>query len=265
MEILTKIKSIIYKFRVLGLTYISLKIKHVFIVKKLPFSDELNHLLEGKTGIEIGGPSPIFSDTGFVPIYKNIKQLDTFNYSNKTIWEGEIFDQNNFEFYENKYGKQFIAEATHLKGVKDESLDFILSSHCLEHVANPFKAIEEWLRVLKVNGIVVLILPQKKCCFDHKRPYTNFIHLLEDFENNIDEYDTTHYNEIISLHDLKLDFLAGSRNEFIERCQKNFENRGMHHHVFSLSLLEKIFTHFGIHILYSYEGMELIIIGSKSK
>ncbi|PYL73305.1 MAG: hypothetical protein DMF22_01865 [Verrucomicrobia bacterium] len=30
--------------------------------------------------------------------------------------------------------------------------DFLLASHCLEHMANPLCAFQEWLRVLKKKG-----------------------------------------------------------------------------------------------------------------
>ena len=44
----------------------------------------------GKSGLEIGGPSPVFQNKGFVPLYKIIGNLDGCNFSTFTIWEGNI-------------------------------------------------------------------------------------------------------------------------------------------------------------------------------
>ena len=42
---------------------------------------------------------------------------------------------------------------------KDETIDWITSSHAIEHFEEPVKVLEEWLRVLKVKGIISLIVP----------------------------------------------------------------------------------------------------------
>ena len=41
----------------------------------------------------------------------------------------------------------------------DESVDLIVMRHSLEHVLNQVKAVKEWIRVLKVGGIVIVVLP----------------------------------------------------------------------------------------------------------
>lgn len=40
-------------------------------------------------------------------------------------------------------------DAQYLEGLQDESFDFIHSSHCLEHMNDPFVALKNWFRVLK--------------------------------------------------------------------------------------------------------------------
>jgi len=44
----------------------------------------------------------------------------------------------------------------------EESLDFVFSSHCLEHFSNPRKSVQEALRILKTGGHLVLILPDMR-------------------------------------------------------------------------------------------------------
>lgn len=43
----------------------------------------------------------------------------------------------------------------------DDSMDFVFSSHLLEHIKDTKKALTEWMRVLKVGGKLCLYLPHK--------------------------------------------------------------------------------------------------------
>ncbi|MCK5624957.1 class I SAM-dependent methyltransferase [Candidatus Pacearchaeota archaeon] len=42
---------------------------------------------------------------------------------------------------------------------KDSTIDWITSSHVIEHFEEPVKVLNEWLRVLKIGGIISLIIP----------------------------------------------------------------------------------------------------------
>lgn len=48
-----------------------------------------------------------------------------------------------------------------LAGVADASLDFVHSSHCLEHLADPAAALANWLRVVRPGGHVVILVPDE--------------------------------------------------------------------------------------------------------
>lgn len=67
------------------------------------------------------------------------------------------------------YGAQIKSDGTNLPWFSDNSLDYVFSSHCLEHFHEPKKALLEWTRVLKNGGYLVLILP-------HKNYYPNIGH-----------------------------------------------------------------------------------------
>jgi SAM-dependent methyltransferase len=213
--------------------------------------------------LEIGGPSSIFKDSGYIPIYKIIQYLDGCNFSNKTLWEGDLISGHTYSYYKQKKGIQYISEATDLSYIASEKYDFIISSNCLEHIANPLKATSEWVRVLKPMGLLLLVLPNKQYCFDHLPNTTEFKHLLNDYNNNIEENDLTHLDEILELHDLKLDRLAGSYEQFKERAFKNFENRALHHHVFDIALSKKIYEFNNLEIIITCINEEFIILGRK--
>lgn len=227
-----------------------MRIYYFFIHKneRLPSTPIYQRYLRGKKGIEIGGPSPsIFRST--LPIYSIISNLDSVNFSRTTKWEGEIKEGKTFFYYGKEPGTQYIAEASELNCIKTNTYDFLLSSNCLEHVANPIKALEEWIRVVKIDGYILLILPKKNDNFDNKRPITSFEHLLEDYKRNIAEDDLTHLNEVLELHDLSKDTNAGGFEKFKSTCMNNHNNREMHHHVFDLELIKKLFIYFNIQLI----------------
>ncbi len=200
-----------------------------------------------KNGIEIGGPSVIFSNE--LPIYPIMNSLDGCNFSTQTIWEGNIVEGENFNYFENRKGYQYICEANDLTEIPNENYDFIIASHCLEHCANTLKTVKEWLRVIKKGGAILLILPDKRYTFDHKRPLTTFEHLEDDLESGIKETDLKHLTEILELHDLSMDLPAGTIEEFKKRSLDNFKNRCLHHHIFDFTLLQRIFAHFDVKII----------------
>lgn len=221
-------------------------LKRYFVKKSRPIKDFNKYIkyFKGKNGIEIGGMSNIFSNE--LPIYPIVKNMDGCNFSATTVWEGTIKEGENYNFFKSEVGYQYIYEASDLGKIPNEKYDFIVSSHCLEHCANTFKVIKEWLRVIKKGGAILLILPDRKFTFDHKRPITEFDHLLKDFNDNVDENDLTHLPEILKLHDLEMDKKAVSIEKFEKRSLDNFNNRCLHHHVFDFDLLKKIFEYHNI-------------------
>lgn len=222
-----------------------------------------NSYFKNKRGIEIGGPSKIFSLE--IPIYPLIKSLDGCNFSTLTTWEGNITEGNNFNYFENKIGYQYICEASDLNEISSEKYDFLISSHCLEHCANTLKTVAEWVRVIKKGGVLLLVLPNGKYTFDHNRPITKFEHLVDDFNMNIDEKDLTHLEEILEKHDLNMDKAAGSKEQFEKRSVDNYKNRCLHHHVFDFNLLKKILSNLNIKVINtsSAQPYHQIVLGIK--
>lgn len=189
--------------------------------------------VEAKSGIEIGGPSAAFADFGELPLYRYLAELDNCVFAIETVWEGKRQEGGTFVYHPKKStGLNCIREATDLYGIANEKYDFLLSSHNLEHISNPVKALREWMRVVKPGGPIIILLPYYRRTFDHRRQPTPVAHMMEDYDLDRSEDDLTHLNEILELHDLSRDPAAGSKDKFYERCIRNFENRCLHHHVF---------------------------------
>lgn len=64
-------------------------------------------------------------------------------------------------------------DASHLP-FKDRSFDYVYSSHLLEDFENTTEIITEWIRVLKIDGYLILYLPNQelyeKYCLEHNQP-----------------------------------------------------------------------------------------------
>jgi SAM-dependent methyltransferase len=64
----------------------------------------------------------------------------------------------------------------------DASQDFVLSSHVLEHLPDPIRALVEWDRLLRRGGICFIIHPLRHALpGDESRPLTTTAHYLDDF------------------------------------------------------------------------------------
>lgn len=216
-------------------------------VRRIPHDDVYIRHVAGKRGIEIGGPSKLFGTN--LPLYRKIRSLDGVNFAHTTVWEGHIEAGRHYRYADGRTGTQYIADATDLAGIGDDIYDFVLSSNCLEHVANPIKALTAWRRVLKPGGVMILVLPNKAGNFDHNRPTTPFAHLLDDFANDTSEHDLTHLDEILALHDLAMDPPAGDLDHFRQRSLDNFANRTLHHHVFDLDVMAAMFAFLDFDVL----------------
>jgi SAM-dependent methyltransferase len=222
--------------------------------------------LRGRKGLEIGGPSRVFARRNVFPVYPIAGELDNCNFSTTTVWEGTIERGRTFEFDRARpAGRQFVAEAVSLDFVASGAYDFVLSSHMLEHCANPILALTEWIRVLKDEGLLVLLLPHKDRTFDHRRPVTTLAHLIADFESGTAEDDLTHLPEILALHDLERDPEAGDPAAFRARSLRNAENRCLHHHVFDMRLALALVDHVGLRIVAAEEvpPMHLLVVAQK--
>jgi SAM-dependent methyltransferase len=206
--------------------------------------------VQNLTGLELGGPSRVFSAGKILPLYPCIQRLDNVNFSSQTAWEAGLREGGDFRFAPNKQpGRQFLREATALAGITDASYDFVLSCHCLEHCANPLAALREWRRIAREGGHLLLILPNPRHTFDHRRPTTTLSHLREDFRRQTGEDDLTHLPEILAQHDLALDPPAGSPEQFRNRAMLNAQNRCLHHHVFDLALMRAMLAETGWDVL----------------
>ena len=124
-------------------------------------------LLSNLHGIEIGA-------SAHNPFNLNTKNVDyTDDYST-------VFKQEEVAIC-GEYAKVDIVAHGDDLPLEDNSQDFVISSHVIEHFWDPVKAIKEWMRVTKEGGYIYIICPHKYRTFDKDR-------------------EITHVDEIISRH-----------------------------------------------------------------
>ncbi len=52
-------------------------------------------------------------------------------------------------------------DAQYLYGLENESFDFVYSSHTLEHMVDPMMALQNWWRVIKPDGYLLVYIPHR--------------------------------------------------------------------------------------------------------
>lgn len=82
---------------------------------------------------------------------------------------------------------EVLGTAEDLSAFADDSLDFVIANHLLEHLEYPVQGLLEFQRVLRPGGILYLALPDKRKTFDEKREVTTVEHLIEEHRGKLAE------------------------------------------------------------------------------
>lgn len=222
--------------------------------RRWPITREYRKYLQGMRCLEIGGPSDILGFGGPFPIYSSLGEIDNCNFAERTIWSSEAV----------RYSRTFVVEGS-APEIPAGTYDGVIASHCLEHMANPLKALLEWKRVLRLGGVLLLILPHRDYAFDWGRPVTTLEHMKRDFELGTPESDLTHLDEVLALHDLSRDPGAGTAEQFRERSLKNAQFRAIHHHVFVPETAVEVAREAGFSVIrQDVQGYNIVTLAKKT-
>ncbi len=88
-----------------------------------------------------------------------------------------------------------VDDGERLETFADESIDFLVANHFLEHCENPIGTIETHLRKLRPGGVLFYAVPDKRYTFDFRRPRTTLAHVIGDYENGAEASRPDHYLE----------------------------------------------------------------------
>lgn len=102
------------------------------IQRRLADSNFLRRYFVGN-GLDIGGkPDPLLLYQELFPLMGSVRTWD---------WED--------------------GDAQFLETVADDCFDFVHSSHCLEHLADPAEGMRNWLRVIREDGYLIITVPDE--------------------------------------------------------------------------------------------------------
>jgi acetyltransferase-like isoleucine patch superfamily enzyme/SAM-dependent methyltransferase len=129
-----------------------------------------HRLLDGLEGLEIGGSA------------HNAFGLKTRNVD--FCGDLTVFKQEEIKVCGEALPVDIVAPGDDLP-LEDSSVDFVISSHVIEHFPDPIKALKEWHRVVRPGGYLYIIAPHKERTFDRDRPRTTLAELIERHKTGI--------------------------------------------------------------------------------
>ncbi|WP_066884086.1 methyltransferase domain-containing protein [Dechloromonas denitrificans] len=139
------------------------------------------------SGIEIGAlhnPLHVFSST------TQVRYVDRLNEANLRCHYPEL---NALDLVP----VSIIDDGETLSSLPDNSQDFVIANHVIEHTEDPIRALNTWFRVLRPGGTLYLGVPDKRFTFDQNRVNTPWIHLVADHTCGPEGSRKQHYEEWI--------------------------------------------------------------------
>ncbi len=124
-----------------------------------------HRLLDGLNGIEIGGSA------------HNSFGLKTRNVDYTASMDTE-FKRQEVAMCGEAMPVDIVAPGDQLP-LENDSVDFVISSHAIEHFPDPIRTLKEWYRVVKPGGYLYIIAPHKERTFDKDRDRTTLAELIE--------------------------------------------------------------------------------------
>jgi predicted SAM-dependent methyltransferase len=117
-----------------------------------PESPLAHSLLDGLCGVEIGSAS--YAPFGLNTVNAGLtEEMDPLDY--KLYRDHQIAVTGDYARID------IPASADNLSAIADSSVDFVIHSHVWEHLPNPLKALEEWVRVVRNNGLLFIMVPNR--------------------------------------------------------------------------------------------------------
>lgn len=122
-------------------------------------------------------------------------------------------------------------DAETLVTVPYASQDFVIAAHVIEHMKDPIGAIKNWLRVLKPNGLLYLVVPDYRETFDKYRRLTSLHHIIADYTIRNSKADWFHY--IDYAQNVNIKFFKRNLDPLKEARRLKDTDYSIHFHTFT--------------------------------
>lgn len=124
----------------------------------------------------------------------------------------------------------------------EESLDFIIANHFMEHCEDPIRTIQTHVGKLRPGGVLFYAVPDKRYTFDFRRPRTPLAHVIDDHEHGPELSRHEHYLEWQRL--VSEPHLKPEDPELIARAEAvEAEGYSIHFHVWTQADLVELMLH----------------------
>jgi predicted SAM-dependent methyltransferase len=123
-----------------------------------------------------------------------------------------------------------IDDANVLAKFADESLDFVIANHVLEHLEDPATALGHWVRVLRSGGVLMVTLPDPRHSFDGPRERTAVEHVLRDQREGPEISRQEHLSEYARV----IDGIIGDEGVSTRTTELDNQRWSIHFHVWEL-------------------------------
>lgn len=125
----------------------------------------------------------------------------------------------------------YIDDGETLATIRENSVDFIIANHLLEHCRNPLRTIERMFALLKNDGVLYLTVPDKRYTFDAPRSVTPIQHLVREYHEGTEWSQQFHAEEYA--RDALGVVAAAELEEKIREILATGGNSDMHWHVWT--------------------------------
>jgi SAM-dependent methyltransferase len=115
-----------------------------------------------------------------------------------------------------------------LAPIPDSSLDAVIACHVIEHLANPIAALREFERVLRRQGRLVLVVPDRNVTFDSVRQPTPLAHVLAKFHQGVTQVEDEDIIEFCSAIYYQPPFLPTAVREWYDPQRLDAELLELH-------------------------------------
>lgn len=148
--------------------------------------------------------------------------------------------------------------------VESSSVDFVICSHVLEHLAEPLGFLAEIHRVLRPGGTALILLPDRRTTFDRDRPPTSLDHLTDEHRRGVVEVDEDHLVEFLTLAGEGASFLgvpedAEERKRFFDWHRE----RSIHVHCWSEEEFPAVLDHCIRRLGQDWELVDLLTVAEE--
>ena len=139
-----------------------------------------------------------------------------------------------------------------LETVEDESQDFIIANHFIEHCQDPIATIKNHLKKLRSGGILYYTIPHRDNTFDSNRPLTSVEHVVKDYKEGAEVSHIEHFKEFARL--TKGVDPSELEAEVRSLMEKDYS---IHFHVWTPKTFKELLEHMRTELNFPFEILEV--------